>query len=110
VNPAAIKMKTIIRSKFIKRIITLRSSQENDRFYKFTSDDGFHLNGRRVHIKGVCLHHDQGLLWCGFLPESHGTSAGNNEKRWDVMQIRTSHNVPAPELLELCDKMGFIVN
>jgi beta-galactosidase len=78
------------------------------RTFKFTGDDGFHLNGRRVQIQGVCLHHDQGPLGAAFYPRAM-------ERQLEIMKemgcnaIRTSHNVPAPELLELCDRMGFIV-
>jgi beta-galactosidase len=78
------------------------------RTFKFTADDGFHLNGRRVQIRGVCLHHDQGPLGAAFYPRAM-------ERQLEILKemgcnaIRTSHNVPAPELLELCDKMGFIV-
>jgi beta-galactosidase len=78
------------------------------RSFKFTADDGFHINGRRVQLKGVCLHHDQGPLGAAFYPRAM-------ERQIEIMKemgcnaIRTSHNVPAPELLELCDKMGIVV-
>jgi beta-galactosidase len=78
------------------------------RTFEFTADDGFHLNGRRVQLKGVCLHHDQGPLGAAFFPRAM-------ERQLEVMRemgvnaIRTSHNAPAPELLELCDRMGFVV-
>jgi beta-galactosidase len=78
------------------------------REFKFTADDGFHLNGRRVQLHGVCLHHDQGPLGGAFYPRAM-------ERQLEIMRdmgvnaIRTSHNPPAPELLELCDRMGFVV-
>jgi beta-galactosidase len=78
------------------------------RDFKFTADDGFHLNGRRVQLHGVCLHHDQGPLGAAFYPRAM-------ERQLEIMRdmgvnaIRTSHNPPAPELLELCDRMGFVV-
>jgi beta-galactosidase len=78
------------------------------RTFEFTADDGFHLNGRRVQLKGVCLHHDQGPLGAAFYPRAM-------ERQLEIMReigvnaIRTSHNAPAPELLELCDRMGFVV-
>src|SRR5262249_30776420 len=40
------------------------------RDFKFTADDGFHLNGRRVQLHGVCLHHDQGPLGAAFYPRA----------------------------------------
>jgi beta-galactosidase len=78
------------------------------RQFGFTADDGFHLNGRRVQLHGVCLHHDQGPLGGAFYARAM-------ERQLEIMRdmgvnaIRTSHNPPAPELLELCDRMGFVV-
>ena len=78
------------------------------RTFEFTANDGFHLNGRRVQLYGVCLHHDHGPLGGAFYPRAM-------ERQLEIMRdmgvnaIRTSHNPPAPELLELCDRMGFVV-
>ncbi len=74
----------------------------------FTVDDGFHLNGRRVQINGVCLHHDLGAL---------GAAVNTRaiERRIELLRemgcnaIRSSHNPPAPELLDLCDRAGILV-
>jgi beta-galactosidase len=78
------------------------------REFKFDLDKGFILNGKQVKIKGVCLHHDLGPLGSAF-----NTRAMERElqimKDMGVNGVRTSHNPPAPELLDLCDKMGFIV-
>ncbi len=78
------------------------------RTMRFTADNGFWLNDRRVQLKGVCLHHDHGPLGAAFYPRAM-------ERQLEIMKsmgcnaIRTSHNIPAPELLELCDKMGILV-
>ena len=70
--------------------------------------DGFHLNGRRVQINGVCNHHDLGALGAAF-----NTRAA--ERQLELLlamgcnSIRTAHNPPAPELLDLCDRMGILV-
>jgi beta-galactosidase len=78
------------------------------RTFKFTADDGFHLNGRRVQLYGVNLHHDHGPLGAAFYPRAM-------ERQLEIMRdmgcnsIRTSHNPSAPELLELCDRMGMVV-
>ena len=78
------------------------------REFRFTAKNGFYLNGRRVQLQGVCLHHDQGALGAAFYTRAM-------ERQLEIMRdmgvnaIRTSHNPPAPELLELCDKMGFVV-
>jgi len=74
----------------------------------FDADRGFLLNGERVPINGVCNHHDLGAL---------GTALNVRalERQLEILRamgcnaIRTSHNPPAPELLDLCDRMGFLV-
>ena len=78
------------------------------RNFVFDADKGFLLNGKQVKIKGVCLHHDLG-------PLGSAINTRAIERQLEIMKnmgvngIRTTHNPPAPELLELCDKMGFIV-
>jgi len=78
------------------------------RSFVFRADSGFFLNGYHVKIRGVCLHHDLGAL---------GAAVNTRaiERQLQIMRamgvnaIRTSHNPPAPELLDLTDRMGFIV-
>ncbi|MGA9407575.1 MAG: beta-galactosidase GalB [Bacteroidota bacterium] len=78
------------------------------RTFAFDVDKGFFLNGKRVKIDGVCDHHDLGCL---------GSAVNKRalERQLEILKgmgcnaIRTSHNPPAPELLDLCDRMGFIV-
>ena len=78
------------------------------RTFKFTADDGFHLNGRRVQLYGVNLHHDHGPLGAAFYRRAM-------ERQLEIMKdmgcnaLRTSHNPPAPDVLDLCDRMGIIV-
>jgi len=75
---------------------------------EFTPRGGFKLNGKRVEIKGVCNHHDLGPL---------GAAVNRRaiERQLEILKtmgcnaIRTSHNPPAPVLLDLCDRMGFLV-
>nr|WP_309844564.1 glycoside hydrolase family 2 TIM barrel-domain containing protein [Flavobacterium sp. 2755] len=78
------------------------------REFKFDLNKGFILNGEQVKIKGVCMHHELGPLG-----SANNTRAIERQleilKEMGVNGIRTSHNPPAPELLDLCDKMGFIV-
>jgi beta-galactosidase len=78
------------------------------RTLNFTARDGFFLNGRRVQVNGVCNHHDLGALGAAF-----NTRAAERQlellKEMGCNAIRTSHNPPAPELVELCDKMGFLM-
>jgi len=78
------------------------------RTLNFTARNGFFLNGRRVQVNGVCNHHDLGALGAAF-----NTRAAERQleilKEMGCNAIRTSHNPPAPELVELCDKMGFLI-
>ncbi|WP_316834209.1 beta-galactosidase GalB [Pedobacter nutrimenti] len=74
----------------------------------FTHDNGFLLNGKRVQLQGTCNHHDLGAL--GAAMNIHAL-----ERQLRILKdmgcnaLRTSHNPPAPELLTLADKMGFLV-
>ena len=78
------------------------------RYFSFDPERGFFLNGKQTKILGVCNHHDLGCL---------GAAINNRalERQLEILKemgcngIRTSHNPPAPELLDLCDKMGLIV-
>jgi beta-galactosidase len=74
----------------------------------FTPRDGMLVNGKRTEIKGVCNHHDLGALGAAF-----NTRAAERQleilKEMGCNAIRTSHNPPAPELVDLCDKMGFLI-
>ena len=74
----------------------------------FTPDDGFILNGRRLQLKGVCLHSDLGPLGMAFSRDAARRQL-SMMKDMGVNAIRTAHNPPAPELLDLCDEMGFVV-
>ncbi len=74
----------------------------------FTADSGFYLNGRNIKILGVCMHHDLGSLGAAF-NERAAQRQLEILKEMGCNAIRTSHNQPAPEVLDLCDKMGFLV-
>ncbi len=78
------------------------------RTFHFDAQKGFFLNGKPLKIKGVCLHHDLGALGAAV-----NTRAIERQlkmlKEMGCNAIRTSHNPPAPELLDLCDSMGFFV-
>ena len=78
------------------------------RTIKFDAEKGFFLNGEHTLIKGVCDHHDLGALGSAL---NYRALERQLEilKEMGVNAIRTSHNPPAPELLELADKMGFVV-
>ena len=78
------------------------------RSFGFDANTGFSLNGKKMKINGVCLHHDLGSL---------GAAVNTRaiEKRLQLLKemgvnaLRTSHNPPATELLDLADRLGFLV-
>jgi len=96
--------KLVVNGEVVDRYVTPFGVRE----IAFDANDGFSLNGRRLQLKGVCLHHDLG-------PLGAAVSRRAIERQLEMLKemgcnaIRTSHNPPAPELLELCDTMGFVV-
>lgn len=78
------------------------------RSFRFDANKGFFLNEKPLKILGVCNHHDLGAL---------GAAVNTRaiERQLEILKgmgcnaIRTAHNPPAPELLDLCDRMGFLV-
>ena len=74
----------------------------------FDADRGFLLNGEHVKLNGVCLHHDAGSVGAA-VPERVWERRFETLRAMGCNAIRTSHNPPAPEFLDLCDRMGFLV-
>jgi beta-galactosidase len=105
-NPTLYRVKSKVHVN--GRIVDTHDTPFGIRTFEFTTDMGFFLNGKHVDIKGVNLHHDLGCL---------GAAVNKRaiERQLEIMKsmgcnaIRTSHNPPAPELLDLCDRMGFLV-
>jgi len=91
-----------------KRVVDRYTTPFGIRTIVFDKDKGFLLNGRYMKIQGVCNHADLGAL--GAAVNWRAT-----ERQLEIMKgagvnaIRTSHNPPSPELLELCDRMGLMV-
>jgi beta-galactosidase len=75
---------------------------------RFEADTGFWLNGKNFKIKGVCLHHD-GSAFGAAVPLGVWEHRLTALQKLGVNAIRTAHNPPAPEFLDLCDRMGFLV-
>ncbi|MBB4034284.1 beta-galactosidase [Dysgonomonas hofstadii] len=114
VNPNLWSVKTPYMYKVLTRIeqngkvIDEYETPLGIRYFSFDADKGFFLNGEHIKIKGVCHHHDLGCL---------GTALNVRAlerqlvmlKEMGCNSIRMSHNPPAPELLHMCDTMGFIV-
>jgi beta-galactosidase len=78
------------------------------REFRFDPDTGFWLNGRNFKIKGVCLHGDAGALGTA-VPMRAWERRLETLRSLGVNAIRTAHNPPAPEFLDLADRMGFLV-
>jgi len=74
----------------------------------FDADKGFVLNGERVKINGVCLHHDGGCMGAA-VPERVWERRLETLRAMGCNAIRTSHNPYAAEFLDLCDRLGFLV-
>jgi beta-galactosidase len=74
----------------------------------FEADTGFWLNGKNFKIKGVCLHAAGGAFGAA-VPLAIWESRLKTLKSLGVNAIRTAHNPPAPEFLDLCDRLGFLV-
>ena len=96
--------------------ILRKDQQEIDRYetvfgvrsISVTAEGGFKLNGQRRQIKGVCLHHDLGPLGAA-VNESAIRRQLRILKDMGCDAIRTSHNMPAPELVRLCNELGFMM-
>jgi beta-galactosidase len=105
-NPVMYRIKTNIYKG--DKLVDSSVNSFGVRTIRITPNNGLYLNDKRVQLKGVNLHHDQGLLGGAFYPRAM-------ERQIEIMKsmgcnaIRTSHNMPAPELLELCDRMGILV-
>lgn len=105
-DPALYKVKFTLLDG--KRVVDELETTFGIRHFHFDADAGFFLNEKPLKIKGVCMHHDLGAL---------GAAVNTRaiERQLEILRdmgvnaIRTAHNPPAPELLHLCDKMGFLV-
>jgi beta-galactosidase len=90
------------------RVVDVHDQPFGFRTIEFTPRDGFRLNGKRVFLKGTCNHHDLG-------PLGSALNVRALERQLEILRemggnaLRTSHNPPAPELLDLADRMGFVV-
>jgi len=105
-NPHLYRVVTTIRSGQL--LADTYETVTGIRSFEFDREKGFILNGEPVVIRGVCNHHDLGCLGAAINTRAM-------ERQLEILKemgcngIRTSHNPPAPELLDLCDRMGFIV-
>lgn len=78
------------------------------RTFSFTPEEGFYLNDRPLKLKGVCSHEDQANLGTA-LPDDIRKARMSRLKEIGCNAYRCSHNMPAPETLDLCDRLGILV-
>ena len=105
-SPYIYKVRTevIVDGRTVDEVVTVTGF----RSFRFDAATGFWLNGRNVKINGVCEHHDLGCLGAAFNEDAMHRKLVRL-KAMGCNAIRCSHNPPAPELLTMCDTMGFIV-
>ncbi len=99
-----VKSKVIINNKVVDNYETKFGIRTID----FDAKKGFFLNGENLKLKGVCLHNDGGVLGVA-VPIEIWERRLNKLKEIGCNAIRTAHNPPSPEFLDLCDTMGFLV-
>lgn len=105
-SPYLYTLKTLIYKG--SELVDESSCKAGIRKIQFDADTGFSLNGVNTKIKGVCIHHDAGVLGAAATKSVWRTRL-KTLKGLGVNAIRTSHNPQAPYLYDLCDELGFIV-
>ncbi|KAA6329721.1 Beta-galactosidase BoGH2A, partial [termite gut metagenome] len=90
------------------KVIDETTTATGIRFYTFDPNTGFALNGQALKMKGVCLHHDAGVLGAS-VPKEVWKRRLLILKELGCNAIRCSHNPHSPELYELCDELGLLV-
>lgn len=113
-SPQLWSIENPVRYKAVSRLYVANELQDEQttvfgfRTLRFDKDQGFFLNGKPVKMQGVCLHHDLG-------PLGSAVNYRATERQLALMKemgcnaIRTSHNPPSPELLNICDSLGLLV-
>jgi beta-galactosidase len=105
-SPELYSLKSLIKDRSV--VVDELTTPFGIRSLEFDAWKGFLLNGRQVKMKGVNLHHDGGSVGAA-VPEAVWVRRLNILKDMGCNAIRTAHNPVAPEFLDLCDKMGFLV-
>lgn len=90
------------------RVVDVTITPFGVRTIRWDNDEGFVLNGEHVRLRGVNLHHAAGAVGAA-VPERIWEARLDTLKAMGANAIRTSHNPPAPEFLDLCDRLGFLV-
>ena len=105
-NPALYKLKTTVVQN--EQLMDETVTTTGFRTFTFDPDKGFALNGKWMKMKGVCIHHDAGVLGAA-VPREVWKRRLHTLKEIGCNAIRTSHNPQAPDLYELCDELGLLV-
>ena len=105
-TPNLYTLKTIVYSN--GKVVDESLTNTGFRDFTFDSNKGFALNGDWMKVKGVCLHHDGGVLGAA-VPKAVWKRRLLTLKEIGVNAIRTSHNPQAPDLYNLCDELGLLV-
>ncbi len=100
-DPAVYTLETIFGDQAIRENVGFRELE-------FTTDRGLFVNGKHIKLHGVCLHHDLGCLGSAFNLHA-ATRQLEAMKKMGVNSLRTSHNPPAKQVLDLCDELGILV-
>ena len=90
------------------RVTAARQLPIGLRTFRFDPDRGFFLNGVSMKLKGVCVHHDAGCLGAA-VPKTVWERRLRKLKAMGCNALRTAHNPPDPDLLDLCDSLGLLV-
>lgn len=105
-KPVLYTAKTLVKSN--GKIIDQYETKFGIRTTQFHAKKGFFLNGENLKLKGVCLHHEAGVFGAA-VPIEIWQRRLQKLKDMGCNAIRTAHNPTAPEFLDLCDEMGFLV-
>jgi beta-galactosidase len=105
-TPSMYTLKTTVRENGV--VVDSYETPFGIRTVAFDKDKGFFLNGKSLKVKGVCMHQDHAGI---------GVAIPYELQKWRIQQlksfgvnaIRTSHNPPSPELLDICDELGMLV-
>jgi beta-galactosidase len=105
-SPSLYQMETTIKAD--GKVIDKYISSFGVRTFRFDPNTGFWLNGKHVKLKGLCLHQDAGSMGVA-VPDDIYQRRLNILKQYGCNALRMAHNQPSPELLDMCDRMGFLV-
>ncbi|MBP3356422.1 MAG: DUF4982 domain-containing protein [Rikenellaceae bacterium] len=108
-SPETPELYTLLTEVYLDdRLVDTDTTRFGVRTLSFTPERGFELNGKQRKIKGVCLHHDLGPLGAA-VNEAALRRQIRILKQMGCDAIRTAHNMPSPQQMDICDEMGMMV-